>query len=138
MKHIDRYEEALRAGDADKASEIYMELPKIAIDYALLERTPNILAVTGDWGWSDVGYWSTVQEIFGSQGDHAPAGHHIHVGSAGCYIYNATNRAVTMIGMKDTIVVVTDDAVLVTTKDQSHKIKEVVAKLEEAGKAELL
>jgi mannose-1-phosphate guanylyltransferase len=138
MRGIDRYEESIRAGDAAAAAAVYEKLPKIAIDYALLEQAPNIMAVTGDWGWSDVGYWSTVREIFGARGDHAPTGHHLHVNSDGCYVYNATDQAVTLIGLKDIIVVVTPDAILVTDKHQSDKIKEVVAKLEEGGKAELL
>jgi mannose-1-phosphate guanylyltransferase len=67
-----------------------------------------------------------------------PAGHHLHVSSDGCYIYNTTNKAVTLIGLKNVIVVVTADAVLVTSKDESHRIKEVVAHLEEKEKSDLL
>ena len=129
MQGIDQYEQAVTQGDATRAATAYAQLPKTSIDYALLERTPNILAITGDYGWSDIGYWSTVQEIFGVQGDHAPAGHHLHVSSQGCYVYNTTDKAVTLIGLKNIIVVVTDDAVLVTSKNESHKIKEVVAQL---------
>ena len=138
MQGIDQYEQAIAQGNTKEANSVYAQLPKISIDYALLERTPNILAITGDYGWSDVGYWSTVKEIFGAQGDHAPAGYHIHVSSQGCYVYNTTNKAVTLIGLKDVIVVVSVDAVLVTNKDESHKIKEVVAQLEKDRQNNLL
>jgi mannose-1-phosphate guanylyltransferase len=138
MQGIDQYRQALAARDTAAADAVYRKLPKIAIDYALLERAKSIIAVTGDYGWSDVGYWSTVHEIFGSRGDYMPAGHHLHVSSDGCYIYNTTNRAVTLIGLKDVIVVVTEDAVLVTSKDETHRIKEVVARLEETEKSDLL
>lgn len=120
------------------AAQVYSTLPKISIDYALLEKTPRVIAVTGDYGWSDVGNWGAVQEIFGTKGDHMPYGHHIHFDAQDNYVYNATNKVVSLLGVRDSIVVVTDDAVLVTNKQSSHKVKDVVAKLEEAGKAEYL
>ncbi len=124
------YAAALRQDFAAQAAA-YALLPKLAIDHALLERTPRLLVITGDYGWSDVGSWATVQAIFGRRGDHMPRGHHLHVSSAGCYVYNATSQAVTLIGLKDVIVVVTDDAVLGTRRQHTHRIKEVVAQLEE-------
>lgn len=119
-------------------SEAYKLFPKIAIEYTLIEKTPRRLAITGDYGWSDIGNWSTIQEIFGKKGDHMPVGHHIHVDSQSNYIYNATNRAVSLVGVKNTIVVVTEDAVLVADKNQAHKVKQVVEKLEQEGKHEYL
>ena len=79
-----------------------------------------------------------MQEIFGPKGDHMPYGHHIHVDAQNNYVYNATNRVVSLLGVEDTIVVVTDDAVLVTNKKSANKVKDVVAKLEAAGKSEYL
>lgn len=130
MQGVDAYAAAHSAGDQEEAERLYTDLPAIAIDYALLERSSRIFVITGDFGWSDVGNWRAVRDIFGSQGDYGPADHHVHVDSDNNYIYNATGRAVCLIGLKNTIVVVTDDAVLVTDQDQSHKVKDVVAELE--------
>lgn len=135
---IEKYEQALRAGDEPGAAAAYLALPKISIDYALLEKAPRIYVVTGDYGWSDIGSWAAVQSVFGMTGDHVPRGHHVQVDSHDNYVYNATPKAVSLIGLRNLIVVVTDDAVLVTTKAKAHRIKEVVAKLEEAGKREYL
>lgn len=123
-----------------KALEVvaYKALPRISIDYALLEKAPRIYVVTGDYGWSDIGNWAAVKQVFGVAGDHVPAGHHVHVDSRDNYVYNTTSKAVSLIGLQDTIVVVTDDAVLVTAKDKAYKIKEVVAKLEAEGKHQYL
>lgn len=138
MRGVDQYAAALTEANAAAAAERYEELPSLAIDYALLERASEIIAVTGDWGWSDVGYWSTVQEIFGD-GAHQPSrGYHLHVSSTGCYVHSATNQAVTLLGVNDVIVVVTPDAILVTRKDQAHKIKDIVARLEKDKKHDLL
>lgn len=127
------------AAENDKAkAAAYKALPSIAIDYALLEKTPRLLAVVGDYGWSDVGNWGSVQDVFGKNGDHMPVGHHVHVDSHNNYIYNATDRAVSMLGMRNTIVVVTDDAVLITDKAEAHRVKEIIAKLEEGHRHDLL
>lgn len=135
---IQEYAKALQEEGLEAAAAIYKNIDKIAIDYALNERTPNIIAVTGDYGWSDVGSWAIVKKLFGTDGDHVPQGHHIHVDSNNNYVYNTTKKVVSVIGTSDTIVVVTDKAVLITNIDSSQKVKEVVQKLEEAGKGEYL
>lgn len=120
------------------ATAAYQDFPKISIEYTLMEKTPRLLALTGDYGWTDVGYWHTVQEIFGKAGDHAPHGYHVHVNAAGNYIYNTTRQTVSLLGVKDTIVVVTDDAILVTTKKESANVKEVIRRLEEDKRTDVL
>ena len=134
---IAEYAQALTVGE-EQAAAAYARLPKVAIDYALNEKTPHIVAVTGDYGWSDVGSWQIVKELFGTDGDHVPHGHHIYVDSHNNYIYNATHKAVSLIGVSNAIVVVTEDAVLVTNADSSQKVKEVVQKLEEDNKHQYL
>ena len=138
MAGISEFEAKLVAEDTEGAAQVYGNLPKISIDYALMEKTPRVIVVTGDYGWSDVGSWKAVQEIFGTKGDHMPYGHHVHVDAQDNYVYNATNKVVSLLGISDTIIVVTEDAVLVTNKKSSHRVKDVVAKLEEAGKSEYL
>ena len=133
IKGIDGFEEALKHRNLKQADKIYSELPKISIDYALLEKTSPIITVTGDYGWNDIGGWAAVQEVFGQHGDHEPHGHHIHIDSKNNYVYNATDRTVSIIGLQNTIVVITEDAVLVTDRDKAYKVKEVVEKLEAAG-----
>lgn len=134
---IAEYATALGEGPT-QAAAAYGRLPKVAIDYALNEKTKHIIAVTGDYGWSDVGSWQVVREIFGTDGDHMPHGHHVYVDSERNYIYNATHKAVSLIGISDAIVVVTDDAVLVTDASSSQKVKEVVQALEKDNKQEYL
>ena len=131
------YATALVEGE-DAAAAAYTKLPKIAIDYALNEKTPHIVAVTGDYGWSDVGSWAVVKKLFGTDGDHMPHGHHVHVDSNNNYVYNATDRVVSLIGLSDTIVVVTEDAVLVTDQNASQKVKDVVQNLEKNEKHQYL
>lgn len=138
MERIEGCMQALGSKDEKAYAKAYGQCEKLSIDYALLEKTPDIIAVTGDYGWSDVGNWGAVKDVFGVQGDHMPAGHHVHVDANNNYVYNATNKVVSLVGVKDCIVVVTEDAMLVTHKDSSHKVKNVVQELESEDKQEYL
>lgn len=138
MASIDAFGQALREQNVTEAVRVYGTAQKISIDYALLEKTARIFVVTGDYGWSDIGNWAAMKDIFGINGDHMPHGHHVHVDSQENYIYNTTDRAVSLIGVRDMIVVVTHDAILVTDKKSSHKVKDVVAKLEAEGQEKYL
>ena len=139
---IENFTQALAEAGSSK-SEVglkaaYSMFPKISIDYSLIEKTQHRLALTGDYGWSDIGNWATLKDVFGQSGDYVKAGHHVHVDSQNNYIYNATHSAVSLVGVTNTIVVVTDDAVLVTDKDHTPKVKQVVEQLEKEGKQEYL
>ena len=134
---IKQFAQALRKTPND-TKQVYHKFPKISIEYTLIEKTERRLAVTGDYGWTDVGYWTTVEEIFGQSGDHAPHGHHIHVNSKGNYIYNTTKKTVSLLGIKNSIIVVTDDAILITSKKDCGDIKKVIAELENTEKTDVL
>jgi mannose-1-phosphate guanylyltransferase len=133
MEGIDQFKAALEQGNNVAADKMYGTISPISIDYALLEKTTPIYVVTGDYGWSDVGSWKAIQELIGNRGDHMPRGHHIHVDSHNNFIYNTTEKAVSLIGIDNTVVVVTDDAILVTDQDHTQKVKEVVSRLEETA-----
>ncbi|MDP3997247.1 MAG: sugar phosphate nucleotidyltransferase [Candidatus Andersenbacteria bacterium] len=135
---LDTFAVALAKGQPADIDSAYLQFPKISIEYTLIEKLTDIIAITGDYGWSDVGNWAAIKTIFGSNGDHSPKGHHIHIDSQDNYVYNTTAKAVSLIGVKDTIVVVTDDAILVTDKTQAHKVKEIVARLEKDQADQLL
>lgn len=129
---------ALKSGDNQAVASAYSQFPKVAIEYTLIEKTSPVFAVTGDYGWSDVGNWGTIKAVFGTAGDHMPRGHHVHVDSKDNYVYNTTDKIVSLIGMRGVIVVVTDDAILVTDKSNSNQVKEVVNHLEEQGESRVL
>lgn len=130
--------QALESGQEAGLEKAYGEFPKIALEYTLIEKTNRLLALTGDYGWSDIGNWKTFQEIFGTAGDHMPAGHHVHVNSDDNYVYNTTAKTVSLIGIKNTIIVVTDDVILVTDKNHASQVKDVVSRLEQDAKHDVL
>ena len=120
--------------------EAFAACPADSIDYAVMERLSGEVASSAvlplSAGWSDVGAWSALLEI----GPQDAAGNVFSGDVIGLENTNtlvrADSRLVACIGLSDTIVVETPDAVLVAHKDQIQKVKEVVAALKAAGRSE--
>jgi mannose-1-phosphate guanylyltransferase/mannose-6-phosphate isomerase len=110
--------------------------PSDSIDYAVMEKTADAVVVQSDPGWSDVGTWSALWGI--SPKD---AAGNVAVGdvflrdSGGCYV-RSEKRHVAAIGLKDVVVVETEDALLVAARERSQDVKEAVANLEAKSRTE--
>ena len=116
--------------------EAFAACPSDSIDYAVMEKTLDAVVVQSDPGWSDVGTWSALWGI--SPKD---AGGNVAVGdvylrdSGGCYI-RSEKRHVAAIGLKDVVVVETEDALLVAARERSQDVKEAVANLDAKSRTE--
>jgi len=104
--------------------------PKKSIDYAVMERTQRAAVVPADIGWSDVGNWDAVWKLSDRDAD----GNSFH-GDDG-FAFDSKNSHVrssgmltALVGVKDVIVVTTQDAVLVLGRDQGDRVKELVEAL---------
>ncbi|MGE3296594.1 MAG: mannose-1-phosphate guanylyltransferase/mannose-6-phosphate isomerase [Porticoccaceae bacterium] len=109
--------------------EAFQRCRNISIDYAVMEKSKNIALVPLDAGWDDVGSWNFMAKRPASDA----AGNRLHgdvlAEDARNNLVHASHRLVTLLGVEDTIVVETVDAVLVTTKDRAQDIKQIVQKL---------
>ncbi len=121
--------EALREKNLQGISDIFAEIPAISIDYALMEKASGVRMCEGNFGWSDVGSWTALSEIW-EKDEHSNAfkGQHLSLSARNCMIYNP-DQLTALIGVQDIIVVNTDDALLVCHKDFDQKVKEVVEAL---------
>ena len=89
-----------------------------------------------DIGWSDVGSWATLWEVGEKDAGGNVLRGDVHVeASENCYV-RAETRFVSVLGLSDAVVVETDDAVLVTSKDEAQKVKDIVGKLDAAKRTE--
>ena len=118
----------------DQAS--FAACPADSIDYAVMEKTDAAAIVPVDIGWSDVGSWATLWDV-GEKDDHGNVLRgDVHVQAAeNCYI-RAEKRMVSVLGLSDAVVVETDDAVLVASKDEAQKVKDIVGRLHAANRTE--
>lgn len=124
--------EALRRNDEPQAGEIFQGLDDISIDYALMEHATRVLAVRGDFPWDDVGSWPSLARERGDAAGNALFGEPIVRDCTGCVVYNAPGpekMAVGVVGMKDVVVVATEDAVLVLPAARSQDVRHIVQEL---------
>jgi mannose-1-phosphate guanylyltransferase len=111
----------------------YPDVRKISIDYALMEHAQNVVVADGAFEWDDLGSWTALsRHVKADPEGNCAVAEFIHVDAARNVVYDARvkNRTPIMIvGLRDSIVVQTDDATLVAHKSQAQKVKELVAKL---------
>ena len=116
--------------------EIFKKCPNIPIDIAVMEKTALGSVLTLQAGWDDIGSWKSIWE--NSKKDkngNSLEGKIIIEDSKNCYL-RSEGRLIVGIDLVDLIIVETDDAILVSNKDCSQKVKKVVKKLNKANFAE--
>jgi mannose-1-phosphate guanylyltransferase len=112
---------------------VFREIPSISIDYALMERAEGVLMTVGDFGWSDVGAWSSLFDIWPRDAaGNAANGELLSIEGRDCLVYNP-GKLTALVGVKDLVVVETEDALLVCRKDLDQKVKDVVEALKKKG-----
>ncbi len=125
-------------GVARTLEEVFEAQPSISIDYAVMEKAPNVLVVPCDAGWSDVGSWDAVEELTRKDASGNALGDGVlAAGAKGCFVRGA-GKLVALVGVEDLIVVDTDDALLVCRKGDSQRVREIVDLLKESGRDDLL
>jgi mannose-1-phosphate guanylyltransferase/mannose-1-phosphate guanylyltransferase/mannose-6-phosphate isomerase len=143
LSELSRYEPELllHARDAlDQASrdkdfvwlhqETFARCRAISLDYAVMERTDRLAVVPADFGWTDVGSWSTLAEIVDpDQAGNMLIGDVLTESTRNCYIRNEGGPLVASIGVEDLIIVATPDAVLVAHKNHDQEVKRIVDRL---------
>ena len=111
--------------------EAFAQINGISIDYAVMEHTDKAAVIPAEMGWSDVGAWDALWDI-SDKDKHGNVlkGNVIAENVSNSYI-RTDKRWVAAAGLKDTIVVATDDAVLVAARDEAQQVKELVAQLKD-------
>lgn len=116
----------------------FLDSPSDSIDYAVMEKSKNAVVVPLDAGWSDVGSWSALHDVSDKdeQGNSADGDVHL-INCEGTFV-QAESRLVAAVGLKNTVVVETKDAILVADREQSQDVKVAVDRLKEKERGEVL
>jgi mannose-1-phosphate guanylyltransferase len=97
-----------------------------------------VYTLVGDFGWNDIGSWSAIYDISPKDKDgNALRGDVIAVESENCMVYSS-KKLTAIVGLKDIVVVETDDALLVVPRDRAQDVRKIVEELERQGRKELL
>ncbi|MBO7482495.1 MAG: mannose-1-phosphate guanylyltransferase [Kiritimatiellae bacterium] len=121
------------AESADVAGTLASEYPSIraiSVDYAVMEKTRNILVAKSEFGWDDVGSWLAIPGRFGSDGEgNTRIGRTAVLGTSGSIVVSDGSHLTAVLGMEDVVVVHTADATLVCPKSRLGELKSLVKSL---------
>jgi mannose-1-phosphate guanylyltransferase/mannose-6-phosphate isomerase len=115
--------------DLSNLAEVYSQLPSISIDYAIMEHLgqDELLCVPCNPGWSDVGSWDAVSQVYHQSG--RAVADTTEVDSKNNFVLPHRDKHYAFVGVEDLIVVDTDDALMIAKKGESQNVKTVVDRL---------
>lgn len=118
-----------RRGQA-KLREVFPQIEKISIDYAILEKSDRVAVIPAEFGWDDLGDWNALERLLKSQGENVAVGRHVGLDTEGAILYTTNgDDLIATIGLDDVVVVRAEDVTLVVRKDRTQDIKKVVQRL---------
>lgn len=122
---------AIRTPDQDEViAEVYPRMEKETIDYGIMERAPKVAVVPTALKWNDVGSWAELLDLSErNDGKNVVRGRHVGLGTENTLVF-ATTKPVVTIGLKDLVIVDTEDVLLVSTKERAHEVKKIVEQIE--------
>ncbi|KUG02833.1 mannose-1-phosphate guanylyltransferase (gdp) [hydrocarbon metagenome] len=124
--------------EAEVIREVYEKLPRISIDYGIMEKCQQVLVIPAAFGWDDIGSWTALGRY--RESDHRGnilQGRGVFLDTHDCMVY-APQRIVATLGVEGLIIVDNQDSLLVCSKDRAQEIKKVVEALKEAGYSDII
>lgn len=117
----------------------FSRINPISIDYGILEKTDKMLVIPANFGWADVGDWQVIKDILSkNEEENVTQGKHIGVDSSGNLIYSLTGKLITTLGVKNMVIIETEDAMLICPKNRAQEIKKIIEKIKEEKMEEYL
>ncbi len=131
-----QYDEAAKIGEEQAVvKRTYNGLPDVSIDHGVMEKASRMAIIPGDFGWSDVGSWTTAWELAERDSEeNALFGSVISVDSRGSYVRAPQGKVVAIVGLEDIVVVDTEDALLVMPRSRAQDVRAVVNALKSQKK----
>lgn len=122
----------------EKVQALFPNMKSISIDYGIMEKISDMLVVPSDFGWSDIGHWRAVKDVLSNEKENLVRGDCVVEDSAGNLIYNYSDKLICTVGLKDMVVVQTNDVLLICPKKRAQEVRKIVAQLKEKGKDQYL
>lgn len=116
----------------------FANCPADSVDYAVMEKTDRAATIPVDIEWSDVGSWSTLWEVADKDETNNAIRGDVHTLDVENSYIRAESRMVSVLGIKNAIVVETSDAVLVADRSRAQQVKDIVGRLDRAKRQEHL
>ncbi len=115
---------------SEVVQRVYRSLKVISIDYGVMEKARNVCVIKGDFGWSDVGSWEEVWRLSPKdEKGNALRGNHLAIHSENNLV-DARDKFYALLGVRDLVIVETEDAVLICPREKSQEVRTIVEELE--------
>lgn len=117
--------------EREAIERIYPQCTNVSVDFGVMEKASNVFVIPASFGWSDLGTWNSAwdnmeKDYFGN----AVVGKNVMVVDANnCMVHAPDKKLVLLQGLRDYIIVDTEDALLICKKDKEQQIKEYVAEV---------
>src|SRR3989339_155466 len=113
-----------------KLKSEFKKIKKISIDYGIMEKADQMLCLPAAFDWVDVGSWQTIHQILAGHGSkNVSQGSYVNIDSSGNLVYSYSGKLMATVGVKDSVIIETEDAVLVCPKNRSQEVKKIVEEL---------
>ena len=114
-------------------AEVYPRLESLSIDHGVLEKSARLVVVPADIGWSDLGEWTAIHRLSPrDERGNALSPNVLDIDGENSLVYGS-RRLIATIGLKDTVVVDAEDALLICPNDRVQEVKAVVRQLQACG-----
>lgn len=114
----------------------YSACQKISIDYGIMEKVPTkeVAILPAKLGWSDVGTWGSLKNELSSDTKNLIEADHVGIETQGCLVRGTKKKLIATVGLENLVIVDTDDALLICSRDKSGDVKKIVERLAERKK----
>ena len=118
----------------DVLAEEFPRMNSTSIDYAVLERASGVSVIEAPFLWDDVGSWLAVPRLAGEDSNgNTTDGNFVGIDTKNCIVRSQGDHLIATLGVDDLIIVHTEDATLIARKQDSERLKEVLAELKQQG-----
>jgi mannose-1-phosphate guanylyltransferase len=117
---------SLPLAESGDIAAFFSSVTPISVDEGVLERSPRVLVIPGDFGWDDVGTWAALHRVRKRDGSGNATFGDVHAVQASNNVVHADAGAVVLYGVSDLVVVTRDGLTLVTTKDRAAELKQLL------------
>ena len=124
---------------AEALATVWPQVRKETIDYGIMEGADDVVVMPVDIGWADIGDWAAVYQLHcpDEAGNVVVGANHVGVETRASFIHSK-QKLIATIGLKDVIVIDTDDVILICARDRAQDVKLLVEQLKKDGRVEYL
>lgn len=124
-------------GSLEDVVRDFEKMPSISMDYAIMEKSNKVVVIPMELSWSDVGSWDSYYDVMEKdQEGNVLVGDVVALNAKNSLAFS-DSRLITLAGLEDTLVVETQDAVLIAKKGDSQEVRKLVEELKARGRKEI-